>query len=72
MWVTSRDPALLKQLDTAPGELLVVPATGAYGYSMSSRYNGVRRPPVVFVRDGGAREVVRRESWDDLHACDVG
>lgn len=58
--------------DTVPGELLAVPATGAYGYSMSSRYNGVGRPPVVFVRDGHAREVVRRETWDDLHACDLG
>jgi diaminopimelate decarboxylase len=58
--------------DTTPGELLVVPATGAYGYSMSSRYNGVGRSPVVFVRDGQAREVVRRETLDDLRACDLG
>lgn len=65
------DEALLPA-DTAPGELLLVPATGAYGYSMSSRYNGVGRPPVVFVRDGHAREVIRRETLDDLRACDTG
>jgi diaminopimelate decarboxylase len=58
--------------DTGPGELLAVPVTGAYGYSMSSRYNGVRRPPVVFVRDGVAHAVVRRETFDDLLACDLG
>ncbi len=58
--------------DIGQGELLVVPATGAYGYSMSSRYNGVGRPPVVFVREGRAHEVVRRETFDDLQACDMG
>ena len=65
------DEALLPS-DTGEGELLVVPATGAYGYSMSSRYNGVGRPPVVFVREGHAHEVVRRETFDDLQACDLG
>ena len=55
-----------------PGDLLVTPATGAYGYAMASNYNGVPRPAVVFCRDGDARLVVRRETWDDLVARDVG
>jgi diaminopimelate decarboxylase len=54
-----------------PGDLLVTPATGAYGYAMASNYNGVPRPPVIFCRDGDARAVVRRETWDDLMARDV-
>jgi diaminopimelate decarboxylase len=53
------------------GDVLVTPATGAYGYSMASNYNGVPRPAVVFCRDGDARLVVRRETWDDLLARDV-
>ncbi|WP_419942604.1 diaminopimelate decarboxylase family protein [Candidatus Palauibacter sp.] len=53
------------------GDVLVVPATGAYVFAMSSRYNGVGRPAVVFVRDGEARIVVRRETDDDLLACDL-
>jgi diaminopimelate decarboxylase len=48
------------------GDLLVTPATGAYGYAMSSNYNGALRPPVIFCRDGEARVVVRRETYDDL------
>jgi diaminopimelate decarboxylase len=52
------------------GDVLVTPATGAYGYAMASNYNGVPRPPVIFCRDGEARVVVRRESWDDLLARD--
>jgi diaminopimelate decarboxylase len=56
----------------AVGDLVAVPATGAYCYTMSNTYNGARRIPVVFVRDGGARLVVRRDSWDDLLARDVG
>ncbi len=48
------------------GDVLVTPATGAYGYAMANNYNGVPRPPVIFCRDGGARVVVRRETWDDL------
>ncbi|MCG8466840.1 MAG: diaminopimelate decarboxylase [Gemmatimonadetes bacterium] len=52
------------------GDLIVVAATGAYVFAMSSRYNGVGRPAVAFVRDGAAREVVRRETDDDLLACD--
>jgi diaminopimelate decarboxylase len=47
-------------------DLLAVPVTGAYGYSMASNYNKVPRPAVVFVRDGRARVVVRRETPDDL------
>jgi diaminopimelate decarboxylase len=53
------------------GDVLVTPATGAYGYSMANNYNGVPRPPVVFVRDGDARLVVRRETYEDLRARDV-
>ena len=53
------------------GDILVTPATGAYGYAMASNYNGVPRPPVVFCRNGDARLVVRRETWDDLMARDV-
>ena len=46
-------------------------ATGAYGYAMANNYNGVPRPPVIFCRDGDARVVVRRESFEDLIARDV-
>jgi diaminopimelate decarboxylase len=52
------------------GDVLVTPATGAYGYAMANNYNGVPRPPVIFCRDGDARVVVRRETWDDLLARD--
>ena len=58
--------------DIAPGDLLAVPATGAYGRSMASNYNHVPRPPVVAVRDGATRVIVRRETEDDLLALDVG
>jgi len=54
------------------GDILATPVTGAYGHSMGSNYNKVLRPPVVFVRDGVARLVVRRETYDDLVRCDVG
>jgi diaminopimelate decarboxylase len=54
-----------------PGDVLVTPATGAYGYAMANNYNGVPRPPVVFCRDGVARPVVRRETLEDLHARDL-
>jgi diaminopimelate decarboxylase len=57
--------------DPRPGEVIVTPATGAYGFAMASNYNGVPRPPVIFCCDGTAREVVRRESFDDLIARDV-
>jgi diaminopimelate decarboxylase len=55
----------------APGDVLVTPATGAYGYAMASNYNGVPRPPVIFCKDGDARLVVRRETYDDLTARDA-
>jgi diaminopimelate decarboxylase len=51
-------------------DVLVTPATGAYGYAMANNYNGVPRPPVIFCRDGQARIVVRRETWDDLLSRD--
>jgi diaminopimelate decarboxylase len=52
------------------GDVLVTPATGAYGHAMANNYNGKPRPPVIFCRDGEARVVVRRETWDDLLARD--
>ena len=55
----------------AVGDLLVMPVTGAYGYSMASNYNKVLRPAVVFVRDGAARLVIRRETPEDLVRLDV-
>ena len=55
----------------AVGDLLVTPVTGAYGYSMASNYNKVPRPAVVFVRDGEARLVIRRETADDLVRLDL-
>ena len=58
--------------DLAPGDLLAVAATGAYCRSISSNYNHVPRPPVVAVRDGAARVIVRRETMDDLLRLDVG
>jgi len=57
--------------DLAPGDLVAVAATGAYCRSMASNYNHVPRPPVVAVRDGTARLVVRRETVDDLLRLDV-
>ena len=53
------------------GDLLVMPVTGAYGYSMASNYNKVMRPAVVFVSDGESRLVVRRETYDDLVRLDL-
>lgn len=57
--------------DIVPGDLLAVPATGAYGRSMASNYNHVPRPSVVAVKDGKARVIVRRESIEDLLALDI-
>ena len=57
--------------DPAVGDLLAVPVTGAYCYTMSNQYNGARRIPVVFVSGGLARLVVRRDTWDDLLSRDV-
>jgi diaminopimelate decarboxylase len=58
--------------DIAVGDVLATPVTGAYGHSMGSNYNKVTRPPVVFVADGRAREVIRRETLDDLLLTDLG
>jgi diaminopimelate decarboxylase len=58
--------------DLAPGDLVAVPASGAYHRSMASNYNHVPRPPVVAVKDGASRVLVRRETEDDLLALDVG
>ncbi len=57
--------------DIAPGDLLAIPATGAYGRSMASNYNAVPRPAVVAVRDGRPRVIVRRETEQDLLLLDV-
>jgi diaminopimelate decarboxylase len=53
------------------GDLLAVPVTGAYCFTMANNYNGTRRIPVVFAAAGAAREVVRRETWADLLARDI-
>jgi diaminopimelate decarboxylase len=58
--------------DAQVGDLLATPVTGAYGRSMGSNYNAITRPPVVFVSDGDARLVIRRETFDDLLATDLG
>ena len=65
------DDALLPE-GVAVGDLLVVPVTGAYGYSMSSNYNRIPRPAVVFASDGDAGLVVRREEYEDLDRLDLG
>ncbi|MEV4419615.1 diaminopimelate decarboxylase [Patulibacter sp. NPDC049589] len=57
--------------DPKPGDVLVTPVTGAYGYAMANTYNGVPRPPVVFVSGGRSRVVVRRERIDELWSRDV-
>jgi diaminopimelate decarboxylase len=57
--------------DPRPGDVVVVPVTGAYGYAMANNYNGVPRAPVIFASGGEARLVVRRETLEDLHARDV-
>jgi diaminopimelate decarboxylase len=57
--------------DLVVGDLVATPVTGAYAHSMASNYNKVPRPAVVFVRDGSARVVVRRETYDDLTRLDV-
>jgi diaminopimelate decarboxylase len=58
--------------DIAPGDLIAVPATGAYCRSMASNYNHALRPPVIAVKDGAARVILRRETEDDLLATDLG
>jgi len=57
--------------DIAPGDLLAVPATGAYGYAMASNYNKVPRPPVVAIDNGNSRAIVRRETEADLLSLDI-
>jgi len=61
--VLVRDVALN---DPRVGDILVIPATGAYSHAMANNYNAVPRPPVIFCSDGDARVVVRRETYDDL------
>jgi diaminopimelate decarboxylase len=58
--------------DPRPGDVLVTPATGAYGHALANNYNGVPRPPVIFCRGGSARVVVRRETYEDLMRRDIG
>lgn len=58
--------------DLALGDILATPVTGAYGHTMGSNYNMILRPPVVFVGNGEARLVVRRETYDDLLVRDLG
>jgi diaminopimelate decarboxylase len=57
--------------DPRAGDIVVTPATGAYGYTMASNYNGQPRPPIVFASGGNAEVVVRRESYEDLWDRDV-
>lgn len=57
--------------DPAVDDLLAVPVTGAYCYTMSNQYNGARRIPVVFASGGVSQEVVRRDTWADLLGRDV-
>ncbi len=57
--------------DPAPGDVVATPVTGAYGYSLANNYNGVPRAPVIFCREGEARVVVRRETYEDLASRDV-
>jgi diaminopimelate decarboxylase len=57
--------------DLVVGDVVATPVTGAYGHSMASTYNKVPRPAVVFVAEGRVREVVRRETYDDLLSLDV-
>jgi len=57
--------------DITPGDLLATPATGAYGRSMATNYNHISRPPVVAIKDGKARVILRRESIEDLLRLDI-
>jgi diaminopimelate decarboxylase len=61
----------VKLADPHVGDILITPATGAYGHAMANNYNGMPRPPVIFLEDGEAQVVVRRETWDDLLARDA-
>jgi diaminopimelate decarboxylase len=66
--VIVRDVALA---DPAVGDVIVTPATGAYGHALANNYNGVPRPPVIFCSGGAACVVVRRETYEDLSGRDV-
>ena len=57
--------------DVHPGDIIAVLATGAYNYAMSSNYNRIPRPPVVMLRGGQARVVVKRETYEDLVRNDL-
>src|SRR4051794_35915970 len=57
--------------DPRPGDVVVTPATGAYGYALANNYNGQPRPPVVFCANGRSRVVVRRETYEELHGRDI-
>ena len=61
----------VKLQDPQVGDIIAVPVTGAYCLTMANNYNGARRPPVVMCRDGVARAVVRRETYEDLLARDI-
>ena len=65
-------PHVYLPADVAPGDIIAVPASGAYQRAMASNYNGSARPPVVSVHDGAASVLVRRETLDDLLMLDVG
>ena len=58
--------------DIAVGDIVAMPVTGAYGFSLSSNYNKVTRPAVLFLQKGGNRTVVKRESYEDLLKNDMG
>ena len=58
--------------DPGAGDVIATPVTGAYGYSLANNYNGIPRPPVIFCSDGNARIVVRRETYEELAARDLG
>jgi len=61
----------LVPVDLSVGDIIATPVTGAYGHTMGSNYNMIRRPPVVFACDGVARQVVRRETYEELTQRDV-
>lgn len=65
-------PSLPMPVDVHPGDLVAVPASGAYQYSMASNYHFVGRPPVIAVDEGRSQLLIRRETEDDLLARDLG
>ena len=54
-----------------PGDILAVMATGAYNYSMASNYNRIPRPPVIAVKDGKSKVIVKRETYEDIIKNDI-